>query len=134
MTAVQNYKTPIFVFFTPENYERNNPKSIHNICFDEFESSPDEDMFYGQAKTELMSFAKPIGKAKLPDTAEAIAILATVNEAVKVLTEAVKNGRNLYEALTYWINGNNNMTGEEKLKALEIGTALAKEMSFDEVA
>mgnify|MGYP007070349038 CR=1 FL=1 len=100
----------------------------------DLERSPDDDEFVGRECNQLMSFATPtVGKAKMPSSGEVVATIIMIKEVFNVLNDALKSGRNLYESIAEWINSNKNMSDTEKVKALQLGSALAKEMSSENI-
>ena len=127
---LENVKRPVFIEFTPE-YEREHGLSneIDRFETSKFEKSPEEDEFCPSGEENLAQFST-VGAAKIkaPSGAQVVTTIVMVKEILNVLNDALKSGRNLYESVMDWINSND-MSDKEKVKAMQLGGVLAKQMS-----
>lgn len=142
MSSISNYNSaydsnkPINVSVLADdnlyNYLSSDNGDIDYVQTDKLERTPEKDMFCSNEYSQFVGAS--VGKVKAPSGSELLATVVMIKEAYGIISDAIKSGQNIYEAITGWISNNKTMSDTEKVKALQIGNALAKEMSVDKVA
>ena len=131
--APQITKTPVFIEFTPQYIKENGlSNEVDRFPQGNLERIPEEDGF---ESNEANLLGAPNMKAlKAPNGQEVIKTINLVTEIFGVLTAAVTAGRNLWETLADWVGQNDKLSDKEKVKAMQLGNVLAKQMSAKEAA
>ena len=88
------------------------------------------------AETSALNEANVLGAPamksfKAPSGKEVVNTINMVTEIFGVLTAAVTAGRNLWETLADWVGSNDKMSDKEKVKAMQLGNVIAKQMSAE---
>ena len=121
---------PIFIEYSPEyKKEHGLNNEIDRLPQGGLERTPDED---GLELNEANLLGAPAMKSfKAPSGQEVVNTINMVTEIFGVLTAAVTAGRNLWETLADWVGSNDKMSDKEKVKAMQLGNVIAKQMSAE---
>ena len=97
------------------------------------ERSPETDDFDSDYKLNKFVGAS---KMKIPSGTQVVETITLVGTILNVLNDAIKSGRNVYETLVDWIGTNDKLSDKDKVKAMQIGSIIAKQSNprLDEAA